>query len=78
MIQCYRVIFKIMLENQNKTHIGSDLYFIRKHSTKTRGVDVTSLIKRVKDNNRKEKKKNLIFTGVVLTSVVVAGFIISF
>ena len=48
----------------------------KKRSSKTR-VDINDLISRVRDNEKKQKKENLVFFGLIASVIVITGIIAS-
>ena len=48
----------------------------KKHSSNTR-VDINHLISRVRENEKKQKKENLVFFGIVASVIVITGIIAS-
>ena len=48
----------------------------KKHSSNSR-VDINDLISRVRENEKKQKKENLVFFGIVASVLVITGIIAS-
>ena len=48
----------------------------KRRSSNTR-VDINDLISRVRDNEKKQKKENLFFFGIVASVIVITGIIAS-
>ena len=48
----------------------------KKRSSNTR-VDINDLISRVRENEKKQKKENLIFFGIVASVIAITGIIAS-
>ena len=70
-----------MYKKQHKTDIDASYYLVRnlagRSAGRSRGVDFNTLIKKVKAEDKKEKKKNFMVTSVAIATVVIAGIIIS-
>jgi len=65
---------KNIYENQSPTIITTPLLCEIKHSGR---VDINDLLKRARKVKEKENKTNLVFFGLILTLVVIVGFILS-
>ena len=46
-------------------------------SSPDRRVDINDLLSRVRDNEKKQKKENLVFFGLVASVIVITGIIAS-
>ena len=66
-----------MLKKQVRDHGVSTFDLENTQARQPGGVDLNTLIKRVKDNDKREKKNNVIFVSLAIASVVVTGVIIS-
>ena len=66
-----------MLKKQDRMSSDPSFYVARDQSGSSKEVDFHYLIKKVKENNKKEKRKNIFFAGTAIATVVIAGFIIS-
>ena len=50
---------------------------IRNRSSLGRRVDINDLISRVRDDEKKQKKENLVFFSLVVSVIVITGIIAS-
>ena len=50
---------------------------ISNSSSSVRWVDINDLLSRVRDDEKKQKKENLIFFGLVASIIVITGIIAS-
>ena len=50
---------------------------ISKKSSPDRRVDINELLSRVRDDEKKQKKENLVFFGLVASVIVITGIIAS-
>ena len=50
---------------------------INNSTSKNRRVDINDLLSRVRDDEKKQKKENLVFLGLVSSVVVITGIIAS-
>ena len=50
---------------------------ISKSSSSGRRVDINDLLSRVRDDEKKQKKENLVFFGLVASVIVITGIIAS-
>ena len=50
---------------------------IRNRSSPDRRVDINDLLSRVRDNEKKQKKENLVFFGLIASVIVITGIIAS-
>ena len=50
---------------------------ISNSSSPDRRVDINDLLSRVRDNEKKQKKENLVFFGLVASVIVITGIIAS-
>ena len=50
---------------------------IRNKSSLGRRVDINDLLSRVRDDEKKQKKENLVFFGLVASVIVITGIIAS-
>ena len=65
---------KKYLENNENINISDDEY--RKNLTVGKKVDINILLNRVKTENVKEKKKNVVFIISVLFCICISGYLI--
>jgi len=66
-----------MLKKQFNKKDFTTVDYKRIHVQQPKGVDLNTLMQRVKEDKKKEKKNNLIFIGAAISSVVITGLIIS-
>ena len=59
---------QLTAKDLNKTSIGQS----------SKRVDINSLLSKIRQENNKERKENLIFVGLICGVVVVTGIIASF
>ena len=50
---------------------------IRNRSLPDRRVDINDLLSRVRDDEKKQKKENLVFFGLIASVIVITGIIAS-
>ena len=50
---------------------------ISNSSSSDRRVDINDLLSRARDDERKQKKENLVFFGLVATVIVITGIVAS-
>ena len=50
---------------------------INNSTSKNRRVDINDLLSRVRDDEKKQKKENLVFFGLVASVIVITGIIAS-
>ena len=50
---------------------------VNKSSSSNRRVDINDLLSRVRDDEKKQKKENLVFFGLVASVIVITGIIAS-
>ena len=50
---------------------------ISNSSSPDRRVDINDLLSRVRDNEKKQKKENLVFFGLIASVIVITGIIAS-
>ena len=50
---------------------------IRNKSSSGRRVDINDLLSRVRDDEKKQKKENLVFFGLIASVIVITGIIAS-
>ena len=50
---------------------------VNKSSSSNRRVDINDLLSRVRDDEKKQKKENLVFFGLVASVIVVTGIVAS-
>ena len=50
---------------------------VSKSSSSNRRVDINDLLSRVRDDEKKQKKENLVFFGLVASVIVVTGIVAS-
>ena len=50
---------------------------ISKSSSSNRRVDINDLLSRARDDEKKQKKENLVFFGVVASVIVITGIVAS-
>ena len=50
---------------------------VNKSSSSNRRVDINDLLSRVRDDEKKQKKENLVFFGIVASVIVITGIIAS-
>jgi len=50
---------------------------INNSSSSSRRVDINDLLSRARDDERKQKKENLVFFGLVATVIVITGIVAS-
>ena len=50
---------------------------VSKSSSSNRRVDINDLLSRVRDDEKKQKKENLVFFGLVASVIVITGIIAS-
>ena len=50
---------------------------VSKSSSSNRRVDINDLLSRVRDGEKKQKKENLVFFGLVASVIVITGIIAS-
>ena len=50
---------------------------ISKKSSSDRRVDINELLSRVRDDEKKQKKENLVFFGLVASVIVITGIVAS-
>ena len=50
---------------------------IRNSSSPNRRVDINDLLSRVRDDEKKQKKENLVFFGLVASVIVITGVVAS-
>ena len=50
---------------------------VNKSSSSNRRVDINDLLSRVRDNEKKQKKENLVFFGLIASVIVITGIIAS-
>ena len=63
---------------QNEHGVETQPNVISETSTKIPGrVDINNLMSRVREEERKQKKENLVFFGVISSVIVVTGIIAS-
>ena len=66
-----------MYKKQHKANINASYYYVKSLAGKSRGVDFNTLIKKIKAEDKKEKKKNFMVASVAIFAIVIAGVIIS-
>ena len=66
-----------MYKKQHKATIDASYYYVKNLAGKSRGVDFNTLIKKIKAEDKKEKKKNFMVASVAIVTIVIAGVIIS-
>ena len=66
-----------MLKKKDRMSSDPSFYVARDQSGSSKEVDFNYLIKKVKENNKKEERRNIVLVGAAIASVVIAGFIIS-
>ena len=50
---------------------------ISKSSSSNRRVDINDLLSRVRDDEKKQKKENLVFFGLIASVIVITGIVAS-
>ena len=50
---------------------------VNKSSSSNRRVDINDLLSRVRDDEKKQKKENLVFFGLIASVIVITGIIAS-
>ena len=50
---------------------------VSKSSSSNRRVDINDLLSRVRDDEKKQKKENLVFFGLVASVIVITGVVAS-
>lgn len=50
---------------------------INNNTSPNRRVDINDLLSRVRDNEKKQKKENLVFFGLIASVIVITGIIAS-
>ena len=50
---------------------------VRNGSSSNSRVDINDLISKVRDNEKKQKKENLVFFGLVASVIVITGIVAS-
>ena len=50
---------------------------ISNSNSSNRRVDINDLLSRVRDNEKKQKKENLVFFGLIASVIVITGIIAS-
>ena len=50
---------------------------VSKSSSSNRRVDINDLLSRVRDDEKKQKKENLVFFGLVASVIVITGIVAS-
>ena len=50
---------------------------VSRSSSSNRRVDINDLLSRVRDDEKKQKKENLVFFGLVASVIVITGIIAS-
>ena len=50
---------------------------VSKSSSSNRRVDINDLLSRARDDEKKQKKENLVFFGLIATVIVITGIIAS-
>ncbi len=50
---------------------------VSKSSSSNRRVDINDLLSRVRDDEKKQKKENLVFFGLIASVIVITGIIAS-
>tara|TARA_B100001167_G_C16549376_1_gene202743 strand:- start:200 stop:457 length:258 start_codon:yes stop_codon:yes gene_type:complete len=70
---------KLMPNRDYKKHFRALNYdFNQNIDLKTRGrVDLNSLMRRLKDEEHKKKKANIVLAGVAVGAVIISGIVIS-
>ena len=66
-----------MYKKQHKANINASYDFVKHVAGKSRGEDFNTLIKKIKAEDKKEKKKNFMVASVAIFAIVIAGVIIS-
>ena len=66
-----------MYKKQHKATIDASHYYVKNLAWKSGGVDFNTLIKKIKAEDKKEKKKNFMVASVAIVTIVIAGVIIS-
>ena len=69
----------LMPNRDYKKHLRAVNYDYNKNiDVKTRGrVDLNSLIRRLKDEEHRKKKANIVLAGVAVGAVIISGIVIS-
>ena len=52
-------------------------HMISSRSSPNRRVDINDLLSRVRDDEKKQKKENLVFFGLIASVIVITGIIAS-
>ena len=68
-----RIIEADQVKTQSNIHVAS-----KSPSKITKRVDINKLLSRVRSEERKQKKENLVFFGVISSVIVATGIIASF
>jgi len=67
---------QLVTENSIKTQgITSDVNVV--HSKRPNRVDINTLMTKVRDEEKKQKKENLVFFGLIASVIVITGIIAS-
>ena len=77
LIQCFNVIMRI-----NNHSLGTpnklEMKINESQNGKSRRVNIDNLMSKVRANQKKQRKENLVFVGLIGSIVVISGIIASF